>query len=88
MSARLQRASKQTLTSRSFSGYSLTMLTSLGITPFWTNWSCWYAVREVRQKVMKDKVTKTNTEFYYYSFKFILKSITLHSLQKKAGSAS
>lgn len=73
MSARLQRASRQTLTKGSFSGYSLIMDTSLGITPLWTNWSCWYAgwvggemgCRETVE-VIKDKVTDIDTLFYNF----------------------
>lgn len=54
MSARLQRASRHTLTSGSFSGYSLIIDTSLGITPLWTNWSCWYAGWE-REREREDE---------------------------------
>lgn len=50
MSARLHKASRQTLTSGSFLGYSLIMETSLAMTPLWTNWSCWYADKEEKFK--------------------------------------
>ena len=43
MSARLQRASRHTLTSGSFSGYCCMMETRRGITPVWTSCSCWEA---------------------------------------------
>ncbi len=76
MSARLQRASRQTLTKGSFSGYSLIMDTSLGITPFWTNWSCWYAGWgeeglgglgcQQKVEVIKDKVTDIGTLLYNF----------------------